>query len=141
MNIMQLLKATLTIILAAIVVGCTFVRHQDIDAWVGVPVEALDTHSYFKTVQMYRKITGSGIEIRNYVNGKVGDVAKCWRLSGGGKSGRYVNKFTACPDRLIVCNNIFHIREGKVIEYAPTGQCLTNETVQPQAHYLRLKEQ
>ena len=137
---MHLLKTTLIVSLAALVYGCVSVRQQDIDAWVGVPVEALDTHSDLRTVLMYRKNEGNGIEIRNYMNGRRRDVAKCWRISGGGKSGRYVNTFTTCPDGLIVCNNIFYIKDGKVIEYAPTGQCL-NETVQPQARYLRLKEQ
>lgn len=138
MNNMQLLKTTLTVSLAAIIVGCALVRHQDLDAWIGVPVEALDKHSYFRNVPMYRKYTGSGIEIRNYLNGR--DAAKCWRLSGGGKSGKYVNSFNPCSDRLFVCNNIFNIKDGTVIEYAPTGACSTDKTFQPQARYLRLKE-
>ena len=31
----------------AILTGCATVRQQDLDAWVGMPVEALDTHSLF----------------------------------------------------------------------------------------------
>ena len=38
-----------------------------------------------------------------------------------------------------MCNNIFYIKEGVIIEYAPTGRCYTDETVQPEPRYLRLK--
>jgi len=71
---MQLIKTILTTIsLAVVVVGCT-VRQQDLDAWVGVPVEALDTHPIFNTVPMDRTITDSGIEIRNYRNGPCNNI-------------------------------------------------------------------
>lgn len=115
------------------------VRQQDLDAWVGVPVEALDTHSFFITVPMFRTITASGIEIRNYANGS--DVASCFTNAGANRSGNFVNAnaFTYCSSGHVVCNNIFYIKEGKVIEYAPTGRCYTDSTVQPQARYQRLK--
>jgi hypothetical protein len=136
---MQLLKTALTVSLVAVVVGCATVRQQDLDAWVGMPVEALDTHSFFITVPMYRTVTDSGIEIRNYANGR--DIASCFGNAGANRSGNFVNAsaFTTCSTGRIVCNNIFYIKNGKVIEYAPTGRCYTNETVQPQARYLRLK--
>lgn len=138
---MQLLKATLTCSLLAAVVGCATVRQQDLDAWVGMPVEALDLHSLFITVPMYRTVTDSGIEIRNYANGI--DVANCFGNAGVSRSGNFVNAnaFTTCSSARIVCNNIFYIKDGKVIEYAPTGRCYTDETVQPQARYLRLRGQ
>jgi hypothetical protein len=117
------------------------VRQQDLDAWVGVPVEALDTHSFFITVPMYRTITDSGIEIRNYANG--GDVAQCFGSAGANMVGNYAtsNAFTTCSSGRIVCNNIFYIKNGKVIEYAPTGHCYTDSTVQPEARYQRLLRQ
>lgn len=141
---MQLLKAALTISLAAVVIGCATVRtirQQDLDAWVGMPVEALDTHSFFITVPMYRTVTDSGIEIRNYANGR--DIANCFGIAGASKSSNFVtaNAFTNCSSGRIVCNNIFYIKDGKVIEYVPTGRCYTDETVQPQARYMRLRGQ
>jgi hypothetical protein len=39
----------------------------------------------------------------------------------------------------VVCNNIFYIKDGKVVEYAPTGNCYTDETVRPQARYLQFR--
>ena len=49
--------------------------------------------------------------------------------------GKYVNAnaFTTCSSNRIVCNNIFYIRDGIVLEYAPTGRCYTDETVRPQS--------
>lgn len=120
--------------------GCATVRQQDLDAWAGVPVEALDTHSFFITVPMYKSITQSGIEVRNYANGK--DVAQCFGNAGVSGTGKYANAntFTTCTSNRIVCNNIFYIRDGVVLEYAPTGPCYTNDFVRPQARYLDLKK-
>jgi hypothetical protein len=136
---MRILKFALFGLLA---VGCAstpVVRQQDLDAWVGVPVEALDTHSFFITVPMYRSVTPSGIEIRNYVNGA--DVASCFSNAGANLVGNYVNAnaFTTCSSGKVVCNNIFYIKQGKVVEFAPTGRCYTDSSLQPQARYLKLK--
>jgi hypothetical protein len=122
------------------IAACLHVRQQDLDAWVGVPVEALDTHPYAIVLPMYRTVTASGIEIRNYVNGR--DVAQCFGSAGGNRVGNFVNanSFTACSSGRIVCNNIFYIKDGVVIEYVPTGRCYTDESVQPGSRYLRLKE-
>ena len=138
---MKPLQITLTLAVAAALVACATVRKQDLDAWVGVPVEALDTHSFFITVPMYRTVTASGIEIRNYANGA--DVAQCFGTAGANRSGNFVNAnaFTTCSSGRIVCNNIFYIKDGVVIEYVPTGRCYTDETVQPEPRYLRLKKQ
>jgi hypothetical protein len=135
---MLLLKLSTIVTFVFLLVGCLTVRQQDLNAWVGVSVEALDTHSFFLTVPMYRTVTDSGIEIRNYVNGR--DVAQCFGNAAGQRAGNFVNAnaFTTCSSGRIVCNNIFYIKNGKIIEYAPTGRCYTNETVQPQARYLRL---
>lgn len=122
--------------------GCAVktVRQEDLNAWVGVPVEALDTHSLFLTVPMYKTFTESGIEIRNYVNGI--DVApQCFSHGAGYVSGNNVNfnTFSSCNNATkVVCNNIFYIRNGLVTEYAPTGRCYTDETVQPQERYKSL---
>ena len=132
----------IAVIVGAVVAmsGCATVRKQDLDAWVGVPVEALDTHSLFLTVPMYRSVTSSGIEIRNYANGA--DVAQCFSNASANKSGKYVNAnaFTTCSSGRVVCNNIFYIKDGVVIEYAPTGSCYTDESVQPQARYFQLRK-
>lgn len=138
---MRLLKLTIAVLVVSLLAGCATVRQQDLDAWVGIPVEALDTHSFFITVPMFRTRTDSGIEIRNYANGR--DVAQCFGNASANRIGNFVNAnvFTTCSSGRIVCNNIFYIKNGKVIEYAPTGRCYTNETVQPQARYLRLKSQ
>lgn len=134
-------KKLLTVLMVALMVsGCATVRKQDLDAWVGVPVEALDTHSLFLTVPMYRTMSSSGIEIRNYANGA--DVASCFSNASGSRKGKYANAqaFTTCSSGRVVCNNIFYIKDGVVVEYAPTGQCYTDDTVKPQSRYLQLNK-
>lgn len=122
--------------------GCAgmSVRQPDLDAWVNMPVEALDTHSLFITIPMYRTITASGIEIRNYANGA--EVSSCFSNASASGGKQYVNatQFTNCTSDKVVCNNIFYIKGGKVLEYAPTGRCYTDDTVRPQARYLNLKK-
>ena len=138
---MRLLQLITAMAIASLLAACATVRQQDLDAWVGVPVEALDTHSFFITVPMFRTRTDSGIEIRNYANGR--DVAQCFSNAGASTVGNFVNAnaFTRCSSTRIVCNNIFYIKDGKVIEYVPTGRCYTDERAQPEARYLRLRGQ
>jgi hypothetical protein len=120
--------------------GCaTKVRQSDLDAWVGIPVEALDTHSFFLTVPMVKTITPSGVEIRNYANGA--DFSSCSSTGSATARRGYVSSdaFTTCSTNRIVCNNLFYIKNGKVLEYAPTGRCYTDETVRPQQRWERLR--
>ena len=131
---------TLAIALLAAVTGCaTTVRQSDLDAWSGVSVEALDTHSFFLTVPMFKTVSSSGIEIRNYTNGK--EVANCMSSGTARSSGSRVSQtqFTTCSTGAVGCNNLFYIKDGRVIEYAPTGRCFTDESVRPQQRYLRLQ--
>jgi hypothetical protein len=140
---MRLLRTTFTVVFATALAACSglLVQQQDLDAWVGVPVEALDTHSIFITIPMFRTVTPSGIEIRNYANGR--DVASCFTNAGANSTANFVNAsaFTTCSSGRVVCNNIFYIKDGKVVEYAPTGRCYTNSTAQPEPRYLKLKAQ
>lgn len=128
-------------VLAAVVVlgGCLTVRQEDLTSWVGQPVVELDTHPVFLTMPVVKTVTPQGIEIRNYVNGR--NLASC---SAGGfatNNGGFVNAstFNACTQNFAACNNIFYIKDGKIIEYAPTGsggmRCFTNETLQPRRHF------
>lgn len=120
------------------VVGCAMVRQQDLDAWVGMPVEALETHSFFVTVPLYKTRTDSGIEVWNYANGS--DVARCFGNAYATGANRYVNanSFTTCSSNRVVCNNLFYIKDKVVLEYKPSGRCYTDETVQPEGRYKRL---
>jgi hypothetical protein len=129
------ISAAMALVLG-LVAGCATVRQQDVDAWVGVPVEALDAHPVFLTMPMYRTQTDQGIETRNYVNSK--EVAQCFTSAGArSEDKKYVSHtaFTTCSQNNIVCNNIFYIQSGKVIRYAPTGACYTNDTVRPNIGY------
>lgn len=128
-------------ILSGMLGGCSTVRQQDLDTWVGVPVEALDTHSLFFTIPMLRTKTDSGIEIRNYANGR--NFTICSGSGSANLTGAWVSAsaFSACSSGWVGCNNIFYIKDNKVIEYAPTGKCFTDERVRPQARYKKLVKQ
>lgn len=136
-------RSLLLITVVTLLCGCVIagVRQQDLDSWVGMPVEALDTHSFFITLPMYRRTTESGIEVRNYPNGR--NVEECFTSGGAFSYGKYANAnaLTTCSSGRVVCNNIFYIKNGVVLEYAPTGSCYTDETIQPQERHLRLRKQ
>ena len=119
---------------AAVLSGCATVRQSDLDAWVGVPVQALDTHPLFLTMPLYRTQTANGVEIRNYFNSK--DVEQCFASAGHGDR-RHVSHsaFVTCSETRLACSNLFYIENGKVTRYAPTGNCYTDSSVRPQAGY------
>jgi hypothetical protein len=129
-----------------LVIGCMSIRQQDLDAWVGKPVEALDTHSFFITLPMVKTVTDSGIEIRDYVNKSA--ISQCAGSgfgngsanSNGGQTLSYANfnAFQNCTSGMVECDNIFYIKNKKIIVYKPVGQCYTDESMQPEATYLKL---
>lgn len=125
--------------------GGRSVRQSDLDAWVGVPVVALDTQSLFITIPMIRTVTDTGIEIRDYVNKH--NVSGCIRTSFGSATmpanTAYANfnQFQQCSSAVVGCDNIFYIRDGKIVEYRPTGLCYTDETVRPQPGWEKFKKE
>lgn len=131
------MRKLLVLGIAAVLSGCAAVHKEDLDAWVGMPVEALDTHTFFITVPVERRMTEGGIEIRNYRNG--GGGTNCITNAFATGKGPNANAFaaTACSESP-VCNNIFFIKSGRVLEYAPTGRCMTDRSVRPAARYSAL---
>ena len=138
------MKKTLLILCLLYLTSCLTVRQQDLDAWQGVPVSALDTHSIFLTMPMVKTYSAKGTEIRNYVNGQTisrcnsnaygtGNVsAQSFGNSANAISMSNFNAFQNCSSGFVACNNIFYIKEGRVLEYKPSGKCFTNETAQPE---------
>jgi hypothetical protein len=116
--------------------GCALksVRQQDLNSWKGVSVEELDTHSLFLTLPVIKTKTESGIEIRVYPN-KV-NVSSCYE-NGNINNNGYLNYsqfniYQNCSNQLVGCDNIFYIKDKKIVEYKPVGSCYTDETVQPE---------
>jgi len=139
---LRFLHLPIAMTIISLLTACTTthtVRQQDLDAWNGVSVEALDTHALFRKIPMFRSRTSSGTEIRNYAYGY--NFEECFGNAGANKIGDFVNgnDFIICSSSRIVCNNIFFIKEEKVLEYAPTGRCDTSANIQPAARYLRAK--
>lgn len=114
--------------------GC--VRAEDLEAWVGQPVAALETHPVFSTVPVVRTRASDGTEIWNYVNGR--EVTNCEqsvRGSGGHASYATYSRVTNCTSGVMACNNIFYVRNGIVLRYTPIGTggaiCYTDSRMQP----------
>jgi hypothetical protein len=128
----RLKVAFLTLIVVSIF-GCGSVRQQDLDAWVGVPVEALDTQSFFLTLPMIKTVTDSGVEIRVYPNKRA--IGGCG--SFGSVSYATFQSFQSCSAQLVGCDSIFYIKNKKIIEYKVVGQCKTDERVRPEPNYER----
>ncbi len=120
--------------------GCMSVRQVDIDSWVGQPIYKLESHPIFVTLPVIKTQTSDGTEIWNYVNGA--NLSNCM-----GNGSLYTNNkmdynsynyFSNCMQRYAACNNLFYIRDSKVINYTPIGtggaRCYTNEKLQPLYH-------
>jgi hypothetical protein len=131
------MRTAITCALVVTLAGCASVHQEDLQSWVGVPVDQLDKHPIFITMQVVRTHTSDGTEIRDYVNGR--NVASC---SGGGTvfAGGYVdmvtyNRFSNCMQSFAACHNIFYIKDGLVTQYTPIGRggarCYTDERDRP----------
>ena len=106
-------------------------------SWQNVPVEELDTHSFFLTIPVIKTISGEGIEIRNYRNGtSIQQCSEDATLSGSA----YISysAFTTCTNNNVVCNNIFYINDGFVKEYRLVGSCSTAEFLRPEYKVLAI---
>ena len=117
--------------------ACASVQQADLDSWAGQPTSFLELHPVFMTIPVVKTQTSDGTEIWNYING--GNIGGC---SGGGNV--YLGKkmdyatyssFSSCMSRFAACNNIFFLKDGRVLRYTPIGsggaRCYTDERVRP----------
>lgn len=111
--------------------GCATVRQSDLDAWVGVPVVYLESHSLFSTLPVKVTPAPGGGEIRNYMNGA--DVQDCSSTVSAQKNMRFATAQESCVTTRVGCNNRFLVRDGKVVEYRPVGQCFTDARLRPES--------
>ncbi len=103
------------------------VNEDVVNSWKNVPVEELDTHSFFITVPMIKSKTNSGIEVRNYRNYKTSNQCNVSKTS--------YNVFANCTQNESGCNNIFYIKNGVVIEYRLVGACYTMPYLRPEYRF------
>jgi hypothetical protein len=131
-----MMRSIAALLLMSTVSGCATVRQADLDAWVGQPVAALETHPIFLTIPAVKTRASDGTEIWNYVDGA--NLGQC--TGGGNIFGTTLDyatysRFSTCVHRFAACNNIFYIRNGKVEKYTPIGtggaRCYTTEQLQP----------
>jgi hypothetical protein len=121
----------LAILIVNLLTSCRAVHQADLDSWIGVPVIAVDTHSFLLPLPMIKTVTDSGVEIRVYSNKR--GVSSCGGT--GVLSNSNFNSFQACSAGLVGCDGIFYIRDGKVIETKAVGNCYTDESSRPEKGY------
>lgn len=116
---------------AVVLAGCAakMVRQDDLYAWKGMPVEALDTHALFSTLPVKKTVMDSGIELRTYENTKQSNACGASPLGGVG--------VLNCRRETRACTTEFYLRDQKVIEALARGQCYTDSATRPAAKYLR----
>ncbi len=129
-------RIILAALVGVLVSGCGSVRQKDLDAWVGQPVEALDLQPFFLTLPMVKRVSQSGVEIRNYIDGRnIGNCFGSGHIHGMTYTSVGYSQFSNCVSSFGACNNIFYIKNGKILEYAPTasgsGWCYTDDSVLP----------
>ena len=110
-------------------IGCRTVRQVDLLSWKGVPVEKLDTHSFWVTIPMKKVILKDGTEIRFYINSR--SVFNCLNNQTN-YTNTYSSGINTCISNKVTCNNVFKIKNEKVISYEPKGRCYTDKSLQPE---------
>ena len=133
---MKLINALVLSISLLITCGCMSVRQEDLDAWVGQPVIALEMHPIFLTLPVIKTTTSDGTEIWNYVNRmNISEDRSFGYLNAGMVDFATYNEFTTRTQRFAACHNIFYIKAGVVLRYTPVGtggaRCYTKAQLQP----------
>ena len=122
-SILKVMRYITTLLILAFLWGCATSRQTISESWNGVPVEALDTHSYWVTIPMKKVFKADGTEMRFYIDS--GNFTYC---SGGRHS-------YSCLSEKVTCNNIFYIKNGIVQKYEPAGRCYRKEVQLPEGEY------
>ena len=118
---------------ALVLAGCAAkrVNSDDLYAWKGVPVEALDTHPLFSTLPMTKGTGPNGIEVRTYQNSKQSSACKDAMLGGVA--------VLDCGKQARACTTEFYVQDQRVIEALARGPCYTDRATRPAAKYLGAK--
>lgn len=116
----------LLLLSCGLLTGCFWlfktVRQEDLDSWKNVSTDYLITHNFFSTLPRTVDTLSNGIQVWNYSN--CGNHTHC--------SGNYNSTINLnCSSSSICCNNMFFIKDNKVIEYRPVGRCYTDNSVRP----------
>lgn len=106
-------------------VGCRGVRQDDLNAWIGVHVNEVQTHALFSTIPKSVEDMGGGKQLWTYSNCGTGrTVTVCTPVgqnvvcSGG-------HEYTSC------CHNQFFVERDRVSGYRVTGKCYTDCSIRP----------
>ena len=117
------MRPILVLLILASLWGCATSKQTISEAWSGVPVEALDIHSYWVTIPMKRVFRTDGREMRFYIDS--GSFTYC---SGG--------RFSySCLSEKVTCNHIFEQCRFQYEKYEPAGRCYRKEVHLPEGEF------
>lgn len=130
------MKLVVVAVFGFVLAGCQSVRVEDTAAWEGRPVSDLELHPVFATMRLIRTVASDGTELRNYINGaNASSCSSDASIFGTTVSSAIYSEFTSCMSRFTACNNIFYVKNGRVLSYVPTGsgggRCYTDERTRP----------
>ncbi len=106
---------------------CASAHQEDLQSWVGHPVDELDEHPVFLTMQSVRTRTPDGTEIRNYMSRR--NVASCSggeTVFAGNVDMATYSRFSSSMQAFAACNNIFYMKV-----HANWYRCYTDERTRP----------
>ena len=110
------------------------VRAEDLQAWVGQPVSALQSHPIFGAMTAQRVPYSGTVEIWNYKNGYEVTTCEVTVRDRAASSSTYAGT-SECVTGFRGCNNFFFVRNGIILEYKPIGSggaiCYTDSSLQP----------
>lgn len=125
------------VVLCAVLAGCALpgVKSEDVDAWAGQPVSVLETHPFFVTIPVKKTVASDGTQVWNYFNGAV--ASQCDSTAYGSPKAGFATGEQTCATREVGCNNLFYVREGRVVQYRPVAsggaRCVTTAMLRPVA--------
>ena len=87
---------------------------------------------------MVKTFAESGLEIRVYTNKRgFSSCAGSGFVTGSTLSVAGFTSYRTCTAKLVGCDSIFYIRNGKILEVKPVGRCYSNESTRPEKGYER----
>jgi len=121
------------VILAALVggqLGCTAIKLQDTQEWLGRSVRDLELHPEFSKMYLRIAFQRNGTEVRTYVDSI--DVLQCSFPTVSHASGRaaVILQGSSCSPAP-PCNHRFTLDTGKIVAYEIHGSCAEKDSLRP----------
>lgn len=144
-KIKALIICFISIGLCSCATGSPLKVHQEhLDAWIGLPTEALETHSLFLIRPPVKTMISGGVEVWHYVDGV--NVSNCQSEQSGYLDKRgflptvKYQEYSNCVSKGVTCNTLAFIKDNIIKEVEVVGPCYTSDAHLPNDRYRRMKD-